>query len=341
MSKRLKNVILFGIFIVILFISTFSSQFGKNILWSNENNEGRGFNGLLFKNPVEISELIVSRSFENKNSKDLIRYDVEFIFSGEDSSLRILGTPTRQIFFDEGIVPSHSVVSLKGDYDKINDQLFNEKLKHAELYKNVLDYEYKPISEIRVPLSSDIEKYSFSIYYEPRDLVYKNKDVVAKNTVFITNAKVDKFVNAEKDLEGENPYFNQSGFYVNAQEVLNSNAISRISIMNNIASVIFVASVVLVLILIWIDKKKLSNLYSLLLLLILLTFYRFLGVGTSTLAILTIYPILAYIAICISKLMGKEKNSLKITSRDLKQALGYTLLFFIVTLLICIIPRAM
>lgn len=340
MSKKLKNLILFGIFIIILFISTFSSQFGKEILWSIGNNTGGGFNGLLFKNPVEISELIVSRSFENKDSKDLVRYDVEFEFSGEESSLRILGTPVRQVFFDDGVVPSHSVVNLKGDYDKINDQLFNEKLKHAELYKNVKDYQFKPVSEIRVPLSKDVEKYSFSIYYEPRDLMYREKEVVAKNSVFITNAKVDKFVNAEKDLEGENPYFNQSGFYVNAQEILNTNAISKISIMNNITSIIFVVSIILVLILIWVDKRKFGNLYNLLLLLILLTFHRFLGIGVSTLAILTIYPVIAYIGICLAKLMAKDENHFRIVSRDLKQALAYTIMFFIVTLIVCIIPRA-
>ena len=339
MSKKLKNFILFGIFIAILFISTLSSQFGTEILWSNENKDGDGFNGLLFKNPVEISDLVVSRSIESKNSKELVRYDIEFDFSGEESSLRILGTPVRQIFFDENITLSHIIVKLKGDYDKVNDQLFNEKLKHSQLYKNVSNYKFKANSEIRVPLSKDVEKYSFSIYYEPRNLVYNGKENVAKNTVFITNARVDKFVNSEKNIEGENPYFNQSGFYVNAQEILNKSAISRISIINNVSSVVFVASIIIVLIITWLDKKKLKSLYTLLLMLILLTFYRFLGLGESTLAILTIYPILAFVGACIAKLMSK--NEVKLSKKDLKQNLGYTILFFVVTLIVCIIPRAM
>ncbi len=340
MSKKLKNLILFGIFIVILFISTLSAQFSTDVLWSDKNTDSGGFNGLLFKNPVEISDLIVSRSMESKDSKDLVRYDVEFLFSGEESSLRILGTPVRQIFFEEGIEPSHSIVNLKGDYDKINDQLFNEKLKHADLYKKIDNYQYKANSEIRVPLNSDVEKYAFSIYYEPRELLYKNVDVVSKNSVFITNARVDKFVNSEKNTEGENPYFNQSGFYVNAQETLNKGLISKVSLLNNISSIIFIVSIILVLILIWLDKKKFKNLYSLLLLLILLTFHRFFGLESSTKAILLILPILAYIGTCIARLMGNSDDRLMISKKELKQNLGYTIIFMIVTLIICIIPRA-
>ena len=300
MSKKLKNLILFGIFIVILFISTLSAQFSTDVLWSDKNTDSGGFNGLLFKNPVEISDLIVSRSMESKDSKDLVRYDVEFLFSGEESSLRILGTPVRQIFFEEGIEPSHSIVNLKGDYDKINDQLFNEKLKHADLYKKIDNYQYKANSEIRVPLNSDVEKYAFSIYYEPRELLYKNVDVVSKNSVFI----------------------------------------SKVSLLNNNSSIIFIVSIILVLILIWLDKKKFKNLYSLLLLLILLTFHRFFGLESSTKAILLILPILAYIGTCIARLMGNSDDRLMISKKELKQNLGYTIIFMIVTLIICIIPRA-
>lgn len=338
MSKKLKNFILFVVFIAILFVSTFSSQFSNEILWSNERNDGGGFSGLLFKNPVEISDLVVSRAIENKDKNTLIRYDVEFNFSGDNSSLRILGVPVRQVFFNDGIVPKHSSVTLKGDYDKINEQLFNNKLKHRELYKNIKDYNYKAISEIRVPLDKNIEKYSFSIYYEPTDLVYNKKNIVAENSVFITNARVQKFINVSKDVEGESLNFSQSGFYINAQEILNKAQISKISVINNIDSVVFVISIICVLILIWLDKKKWNKLYTLFLLLILLTFHRFLGLGVSTLAVLIFYPVLAYIAACISRLMGKEE--LKLTKKELKQNLAYTIIFFIVTLIIIIIPRA-
>ena len=307
-------------------------------MWSKEPNDGGGFSGLLFKNPVEISDLVVSRAIEGKGKDSLIRYDVEFSFSGDQSSLRILGIPVRQVFFNDGVVPKHSVVKLKGDYDKINEQLFNNKLKHRELYKNVKNYKFDAISEIRVPLESNIEKYKFSIYYEPDQLIYNKKKVVAENSVFITNARVQKFVNVSKDIEGENLNFSQSGFYVNAQEIINKSEISKISLINNVDSVLFVVSVICVLILIWMDKKKLNKLYILFLLLILLTFHRFLGLGVSTLAVLVIYPILAYIAACVARLMGKEE--LKLTKKDLKQNLAYTIAFFVVTLIIIIIPRA-
>lgn len=337
MSKKLKNLILFGIFIVILFLSTVSSAFDTDVLWSN-GEENRKFGGLLFKNPVEISDLVVSRTIEEENNKNLVRYDVNFKFSGTESSLRILGLPAKQVFLNNGIVPRHSVVKLKGDYDKINEQLFENKLKHSELYKKVKDFNYNASSEIRVPLNGEVEEYSFSIYYKPDELVYNDKHVVAENTVFITNARVNKFVNASKDIEGDNPTFSQSGFYVNAQEIINGGTISRISLLNNVDSVVFVVAIIGVLILIWLENKKFEKFYSLLYLIILFTFYRFLGLGSSAIGVLVIYPILGYIACLFAKLMTKEGYK-GIKKKEYKQCLGIDILFYVISIIIVLIPR--
>lgn len=338
MNKKLKNVILFGIFILFLFISTFSKQFDSSNLWKDANDSGHGFNGLLFKNPIDVSNLTISRNIEKTSSKNLIKYDIEFEYSGEDSSVRILGTPVRQIFFGNSVEPSHSVVELKGDYDNINAKLFNEKFSLRDYYKKTQDYNFKAISQIRVPLTSEDSTYSFTVYYEPRELLYRGKDLVSESSAFITNAKVDKFSNAQKMGDNENPTFSQGGFYVNAQEIKNNSAISRISIFNNLSYIIFLASTILVFALIWLDNKKLNKLYPIFLMLIILTFYRFLGKGSTTLGILVGYPILGYLGICISKLMNKD--TLTLSKQELKQSLAYTIVFFIIILIVLIIPRA-
>ncbi|EFI42502.1 MULTISPECIES: hypothetical protein [Peptoniphilus] len=339
MSKKLKNVILFGIFILILFVSTITKQFSSSVLWTQPDNKGTEFSGLLFKNPTEISNLTVARNVEKTDSGDLIRYDVEFEYQGDNSSLRILGVPVRQIFFNAGVVPSHSEVVLKGDYDKINEKLFNEKLSLKDSYKKTQNYEFKPVSQIRVPLKKIEGTYSFSIFYEPKELVYKGKDVLSKTSVFITNAKVDKFTNAQKMGENENPTFSDSGYYVNAQEMKNNSVISRISLVNNLSYVIFIVSFIITLAVIWLDKKSLNNIYIITFMLILLTFYRFLGMGVTILGALVIMPILAYIGVCITKLMNKDTT--KLSKKELKQSLAYTILFFIIVLLVIVIPKAM
>ncbi|RVU55250.1 hypothetical protein [Anaerosphaera multitolerans] len=338
MNKKLKNVILFGVFILFLFLSTLSSQFDSSVLWKNVGDSGESFNGLLFKNPLDVSNLTVSRSIESNSSKKLVKYDVEFDYLGDDSSVRILGTPVRQIFFGDAIEPSHSVVTLKGDYDKINNRLFNEKLSLRDYYKKTSNYNLKAISQIRVPLVSSENTYSFTIYYEPRELLYRGKNLVSETDVFITNVTNVKFANTQKMNDGENTFFKDDGFYVNAQEIKENKTISRISLLNNLSYIVFAASVVIVLAFVWLDNKRLNKFYPILLMLILITFYRFLGKGSTTLGVLISYPILGYIGITISKLMSKE--ALVVTKNELKQNLAYTLVFLVVVLVLIIIPRA-
>ncbi|WP_138158841.1 hypothetical protein [Peptoniphilus catoniae] len=339
MSKRLKNAIIFGIFILILFISTLTGKFSANNLWSQSEGISSEFGGLLFKDPADVLNLTVQRSIDKSDGEDIVKYDVEFIYQGQDSDLRILGTPVRQVFFGKGLVPSHSVVNIKGDYDKINDKLFNEKLSLNDYYKKTENYEFTAKSQIRLPLENREEAYSFTLYYKPRDLMYKSEDKFASMSVFITNARVDKFTNSQKMGENENPTFSESGFYVNAQEVKNDSKVSRVSLFNNVTYLVFVVSVILVAGLIWLDKKSLSKLFIPLFMLIILTFYKFLGLAASTPVILIVFPILSYIGTSLARLMTKD--TLKLTKKELKQNLAYTIAFFVFMLVVIIIPRAM
>lgn len=338
MSKKLKNAIIFGIFIIILFISTLTSAFSAKDLWSFSTGIGSEFEGLLFTDPADIKDLTIQKSIEKDNGEDIIKYNIEFNYDGEQSSLRILGTPIRHVFFDGDATAIHSEVTLKGDYDKINEKLFNEKLSLREYYKKNQNYDFLAKSQIRLPLEKREDPYSFSLYYSPRDLIYKNKNVISSTSVFITNARIDKFTNSQKLGDNKNIAFSESGFYINAQEMKDDMAISKISLLNNLTNIIFVASIIAALVLIWIDKKNLLKLFIPLFMLIILTFYRFLGMSSSTASILILFPILSFISTCLAKLMVKD--TLKLAKKDLKQSLAYTIAFFIVVLIVVIIPRA-
>lgn len=342
MTKKFKGLILFGIFILILFISTLTKQFSSEILWAQKTDSNPSFQGLLFKNPEGVNDFIISRSIEKFNGENIVRFDVEFSYQGEESSLRILGEPNRHVFFSRNVgMPSHSEVDLKGDYDKINEKLFTEKLSLKDLYKKTSNYEYVAKSSIKVPLKSSEDTYSITLYYDPNRLMYSGDDVLTETTAFITNGKVTKFISAEDMGENENPSFTEQGFYVNAQEIKNDNNLSKLSLGNNLNNLIFVISTIALAVLLWFDKKNLSILYLPLLYLILLTFYRFLGMGATTLGILIIMPILAYIGAVISKLMIKEDVVYTLNKKELKQCLLFAILFLIFVLIVLVVPRAL
>ena len=339
MSKKLKNLILFGIFILILFASTLTKQFSSDILWNSEQNTPAQFQGLLFKDPTEISNLKISRSLLTESNEDLIKYDIEFTHSGEESSFRILGTPVRQVFFGEDVYLKHSSTNLNGDYDKVNNKLFSEKLSLKDTHKKLKDYEFKAKSEIRVPLKSEEDTYSFSVIYKPRELFYKNKVLLSKTSVFLTNAKVDKFTNEKKINDGEEQTFSESGFYVNTQEINTKSVLSKISLTNTLCAIIFLLSTLVILLSIWLDKSSIKKLMVIPLMLMVVTFYRFVGYGSTTFGVLVVMTLLAYIASVISKLMVKD--NLIISKKELKQSLAYAIGFFVVVLIVLIIPRTL
>ncbi len=338
MNKKVKNIIIFAIFLLLLFVSTFTRQFRTNILWPDKYNVEPEFSGLQFKDPSEIEGLSISRSIENNGNTDLIKMDISFNYKGQDSILRILGTPQRELFLNGATRPVLSITKLKGDYEKINQVLFSEKLKYKDFYKKIPNYNFQPVSVVKIPLTAQEESYRFTLYALPRNLFYKNKGIIAYNSVFVTNARVEKYVDQMGDISPDKQTFQQNGYYVNTIEVANRSLVNRIKLQNTLAHIVFFAAVLATLSHIWLNRKNVSKIYVVLFYLIILGFYRVLGLGASMAGILIIAPILAYIAALACKLMDRDKIIIK--KKDFKQALIFTIAFYVVLLIIVIIPRA-
>ena len=151
MSEKIKKYIIFAIFIIVLFLSSLTQFFSKDLLWPDDGKD-RYFSGIIFQNPTNVEDLVVSRSVENQNNENLIKYTISFTYTGEDSTARIMGVPARHIFFEEGILPYYSIANLKGDYEKVNNTLFNAKFRLRDFYNKSKDNFYKPYSVMRIPL---------------------------------------------------------------------------------------------------------------------------------------------------------------------------------------------
>ena len=101
MNKRIKKLIIFAIFLLVLMLVSLTAFLSKSLMWPNSNVE-REFDGILFNNSDGVENLQVARSVVNEGSEKLIKYDIKFSYTGEDTTARIMGTPIRQIFFGEG-----------------------------------------------------------------------------------------------------------------------------------------------------------------------------------------------------------------------------------------------
>lgn len=337
MSKRLKNLVLFVIFILILFLFTFTSVFRKEILWPQPEHH-REFTGMIFQNPTTITDLVVSRSVVKENSEDLVKMDVSFTYEGEDSVARILGTPVRNIFFGEKVMPTYSVVNLKGDFDKVNNTLFYEKLKLRDFYKKTSkNYDFEAKSSVKLPLSSKVGKYAFTLYYPLEPLNYTQHRKVEDATVFLTNARVEEWQESNKGTDNVKEAFSTSGYYVNRLELINDSLVTKIIFTNTLSTVLFILSCIFVLALIWLNKRKFS-LFLVPMLVMIPSGYRFLEYGVSTWGILVAFPILAFIASMVAHLMTRPL--IHVEKKDAKQSLAFAILFFLFSVVVFIIPRA-
>lgn len=334
MSDKVKKYIIFAVFFLVLILFSLTQFFSKDLLWPASGEE-KYFNGIIFQNPTNIEDLVVSRSVEKDGKENLIKYDISFNYKGEDSTARIMGLPVRQIFFNNEITPIKSIASLKGDYEKVNNTLFTAKLKLKDFYKK--DDQFTPLSTIRIPLIEEKAPYSFTIYYKASSLYFSGGRKVEDTSVFITNARMSDFRESTKSTDSLKEAFNDSGYYVNKLELINDKFVSRINILNTLSTIVFLGCIAFVCLLIWLNKK--NNLYYLIPMFVMIpTFYRFIGKGTRTIAILIIYPILGFIASYLSKLLTKDE--LKIETKDLKQSLAYTIAYFAICIILFIVPRA-
>lgn len=337
MNKKIKNLVLYGILMVIVFGSVFTPFIADEFLWKPENNKAIPFSGIHFDIPTNISNFKIRRSETQVLNDDLISYDIEFEYKGADSSMRIIGKIAEQAFFGDTVVPRHSKATLKGEYDKINNILFDEKFTFGDLYKKIVDYKFTSVSEIRVPLSESVKNYKFRLSYDPKILIYSEGKELAKTSVFLTNARVDNFTDGEYVNSSEILSFNESGMYINALEVYDEESITNISFWKNVNNVVFILSVIISLILIWLDRINSPYFLITTILVSILTFYRFFEFGVSTLATVTVFPILGILAVIIGRLTSREK--IQFNKYDFAQGLLGAFTLFILSLILYIMPK--
>ncbi|VFB16241.1 Uncharacterised protein [Urinicoccus massiliensis] len=342
MNRKLKNLVVLALFLVILFVSTFTGAFGHQYEWPQLDKDQGNFHGLIFDAPTNVSNLNVVRSIDQNEKDPLVCYDIQFTYAGDNSNMRILGVPNRHVYLPEGVQAHRSNVTLKGEYDKINQNLF-EKLSTNNLLKKEGISSFKAISQMRVPLSSKVADYAFTVYEKPIPLYSRNYDKLADLSVFITNARMDRFTDSNIAKKGSSLKVNtkadsQAGTYVNHLERIDEGKLNNISLRKNICTVLFIVSLIASALFIWLDKNKLFYGAMIFMMIMIPSFYPLMDVGVSTLAMLLLYPLLAFIAALASKLMHYDQ--VKLTTNDLKQSFAFTIVFFILNMVIFILPRA-
>ncbi|NLY21462.1 MAG: hypothetical protein GXZ08_09300 [Tissierellia bacterium] len=340
MNKKVKNAILYAILLIMLFISTFSKMFDVSNIWKPQNNGNTSFNGIYFEKPGNVYNLKVVRSLATENGSDKLQYDIEFEYSGQPSNMRIIGDVSQQAFFGDGVVPKHSNVVLKDQYDEINRMLFNEKLHLRDYYKKMPEYNFASNSSIRVPLTDneDVNTYKFRLTYTPRYLVSGNDNVIGKMGVFLTNGRVDKFTDSSYELKSETSKFTNAGMQVYTLEVFDDAKLGRMDTFKNINNVIFIMSVIGMVILVAASKKINEFAAIGLMFISILTFYKFFGVGVSPKATYTALPIMAFITVLLGKQMPKDK--IEFGKYDFSQALVGAVIFSIISILVFVLPVA-
>ncbi|WP_308551783.1 hypothetical protein [uncultured Peptoniphilus sp.] len=340
MDKKIKNYIIYAVFIVLLFLSTLFKSFSTDVLWPKDQNYKGSFDGIIFSDPQDIAGLNVTRTIFKENNKDFVKYDISFLYEGDFGNLRILGNPVGQIFLPNKMNPVFSDVTLKGEYNKINNALFQDNLKLKDLYKKVPEHDFSAVSKVRVPLDKEVQEVKFSILYEPREINHGLKGNVAKNAVFVTNARVESFrdtTKQEKGIKNESKNFQESGYYVNSIEVINERQVKSISFESTLNSIVFIISIAAAILLIWLDRSKSQVPLLISMMLSVMTVSRFLDKGATAFGILFIWTITGYLVSLLSYAITNEGN--KIRNNDFKRSIAWTLIFLLVNIVIFIIPR--
>lgn len=338
MNKRIKKLVIFAIFLLVLMLFSLTAFFSKSLMWPNSNVE-REFDGILFNNSDGVENLQVARSVVKEGSEKLIKYDIKFSYAGEDSTARIMGTPTRQIFFGEGVNFSKSKVKLKGDFDKINKSLFEEKLKLKvkDFYNKIENKDFKAVSEVKLDLSEKVGEYAFEVYYNPNPLYFSGGQKVEDASIFVTNAKVENWTETTKSTDSVKEAYTNSGYYINKLELIDQGLINKISLINTASTVIFLVKTLGVIALIWFDRGN-FQIYLGALFVIIPAFYRFIDKGTSNLGVLIAYPILGLIASIAARFLASD-GDFTFGNKEMKQSLAFLLMYFVASLVLFMIPR--
>ncbi|MDD7362805.1 MAG: hypothetical protein PUG99_01490 [Firmicutes bacterium] len=326
----MKNGIIFAVFLLICFLLTLTPLITEKALFISDEIGNASFDGLMFDDPSRVDHLQVTRRLENKQPL-LYRYDIQFRYEGDPSSVRILGTPVRQIYFKEGVDPSKSKATLKGEYDKLNTSVMKSlQLKDIMEKRN---FSLAPASELRLPLDEETEDYAFSVVTDPVTVDIRSGKTLADIGVFITNGKIGKFSDAlgikDADIKPHTSAKTQSGTYVNTLELINGPLYSRMQTAKTVATILCVVSVVGGLFVILTDKKnKYSAVYAAMVVFLLALPTAKMQAPTKLATFLAI-PLLAYVGFIMYKLM--RRPGLQVKSIDFRQGSGMAILVFILS----------
>lgn len=338
MQKQLKNGIIFVVFLLLCFLLTFTPLMTDKVVLSPEEEKNGAFDGLIFDDPTRIDNLQVTRRIE-KGSKILYRYDVKFQYQGKDTSVRLLGVPVRNVYLPKGTNGSKSKVKLKGEYDKINGAVYDSLQMNKLLSKEKLTFQ--PASEMRIPLSEEVEDYAFTVVTDPVTVVAYTGRSMADIGVFLTNAKMDKFSDAlgieDKGLRPETSTKTQSGVYINTLELMDQGVMGRAHAVKTVAIVATIVAVVAGLAIIFLDRRKLYPfVYGAMVLFAFAAPALRLKAPTNG-GIFIAMPAAAFVGYLLFKLMNR--SSLKLKGLDFRQALGMALIVFVLATYVFAVPK--
>lgn len=338
MQKQLKNGIIFVVFLLLCFLLTFTPLMTDKVVISSEEEKNGAFDGLIFDDPTRIDNLQVTRRIE-KGSKILYRYDVKFQYQGKDTSVRLLGVPVRNVYLPKGTNGSKSKVKLKGEYDKINGAVYDSLQMNKLLSKEKLTFQ--PASEMRIPLSEEVEDYAFTVVTDPATVVAYTGRTMADIGVFLTNAKMDKFSDAlgieDKGLRPETLTKTQSGVYINTLELMDQGVMGRAHAVKTVAIVATIVAVVAGLAIIFLDRRKLYPfVYGAMVLFAFAAPALRLKAPTNG-GIFSAMPAAAFVGYLLFKLMNR--SSLKLKGLDFRQALGMALIVFVLATYVFAVPK--
>lgn len=338
MQKQLKNGIIFVVFLLLCFLLTFSPLMKDKVVLSPTEAKNAAFDGLIFDDPTAIDSLQVTRRIE-KGPKMLYRYDVKFHYQGKDSSVRVLGVPVRNVYLPKGANGSKSKVKLRGEYDKINGAVYDNLQMKKLLNKEKITFQ--ATSEMRIPLSEDVEDYAFTIVTDPATITAYTGKTVADIGVFLTNVKMEKFSDAlgieDKGLRPETSTKTQSGIYTNTLELIDGKVMSHMSTARNVAVVAVIVSVVCGLALLLLDKGKLLPVVYVAMVLFAFAIPVARLKVPNNAGIFIGLPLVAFVGYLLFKLMSRSR--LKLKSLDFRQALGMAIAVFVLATYLFAVPR--
>ena len=338
MQKQLKNGIIFVVFLLLCFLLTFSPLMTDKVVLSPDEAKNAAFDGLIFDDPTAIDSLQVTRRIE-KGPKTLYRYDVKFHYQGKDSSVRVLGVPVRNVYLPKGANGSKSKVKLKGEYDKINGAVYDNLQMKNLLGKDKITFQ--ATSEMRIPLSEDVEDYAFTIVTDPATVTAYTGKTMADIGVFLTNVKMEKFSDAlgieDKGLRPETSTKTQSGVYMNTLELIDGKVMSRTTMAKTVAVAASLIAVVCGLALLLLNKGKLLPVVYVAMVLFAFAIPVARLKAPSNAGIFIGLPLVAFVGYLLYKLMTRSR--LKLKAVDFKQALGMAIVVFVLATYFFAVPR--